>query len=119
MALWNSSARSLSCIAVVIAILTLQLPVIAQEKQVSEPPVRTQIVLLGTGNPPADPDRSGPATAIIVNGTPYLVDVGAGVIRRAKAAVADRGISALGRRIYESRVCDALCILTTRLDIRI
>lgn len=95
MALWNSSARSLSCIAVVIAILTLQLPVIAQEKQVSEPPVRTQIVLLGTGNPPADPDRSGPATAIIVNGTPYLVDFGAGVIRRAKAAVADRGISAL------------------------
>ena len=23
-----------------------------------------QVVLLGTGNPPADPDRSGPATAV-------------------------------------------------------
>jgi ribonuclease BN (tRNA processing enzyme) len=55
----------------------------------------TQVVLLGTGNPPADPDRSGPATAIVVNGTPYLVDFGAGVVRRAKAAVADRGIDAL------------------------
>jgi ribonuclease BN (tRNA processing enzyme) len=55
----------------------------------------TQVVLLGTGNPPADPDRSGPATAIVVNGTPYLVDFGAGVVRRAKAAVSDRGIDAL------------------------
>src|SRR6266852_7854415 len=62
------------------------------------PPVAprgTQIVLLGTGNPPADPDRSGPATAIVVNGTPYLIDFGAGVVRRAKAAVADRGLTAL------------------------
>jgi hypothetical protein len=40
-------------------------------------PSTTQIVLLGTGNPPADPDRSGPATAIVVNGTPYLIDMGA------------------------------------------
>lgn len=55
----------------------------------------TKVVLLGTGTPPADPDRSGPATAIVVNGTPYLVDFGAGVVRRAKAAVADRGIAAL------------------------
>ena len=51
--------------------------------------------MLGTGNPPADPDRSGPATAIVVNGAPYLVDLGAGVVRRAKAAVVDKGIDAL------------------------
>jgi ribonuclease Z len=56
---------------------------------------RTQLVLLGTGNPPADPDRSGPASAIVVNGTAYLVDFGAGVVRRAKSAVVDRGIAAL------------------------
>jgi ribonuclease Z len=55
----------------------------------------TQVVLLGTGNPPADPDRSGPATAIVVNDTPYLVDFGAGVVRRAKSAAVDRGIAAL------------------------
>jgi ribonuclease BN (tRNA processing enzyme) len=61
----------------------------------SSAPGRTQVVMLGTGNPPADPDRSGPATAIVVNGTPYLVDFGAGIVRRAKSAVVDKGIAAL------------------------
>ena len=51
--------------------------------------------MLGTGNPPADPDRSGPATAIVVDGTPYLVDFGAGVVRRAKSAMVDKGIAGL------------------------
>jgi ribonuclease BN (tRNA processing enzyme) len=46
----------------------------------------TQIVLLGTGTPIANPFRSGPSTAIVVNGTPYLVDFGPGVVRRAEAA---------------------------------
>jgi ribonuclease BN (tRNA processing enzyme) len=46
----------------------------------------TQVVMLGTGNPNADPDRSGPAVAIIVNGHSYLVDCGPGIIRRAAAA---------------------------------
>jgi ribonuclease BN (tRNA processing enzyme) len=61
----------------------------------ASPVGRTRIVLLGTGNPASDPDRSGPATAIVVNDTPYLVDLGPGVIRRAKAAVIERGITAL------------------------
>src|SRR2546423_1983278 len=47
---------------------------------------RTQIVLLGTGNPSADPDRSGPSVAIVVNDTPYIIDCGPGVARRASAA---------------------------------
>ena len=59
------------------------------------PAPRTQVVMLGTGNPPADPDRSGPATAIVVDGTPYLVDFGAGVVRRAKSAAVDKGIAGL------------------------
>jgi ribonuclease BN (tRNA processing enzyme) len=58
-------------------------------------PTRTQVVLLGTGTPPADPDRSGPATAIVVNDTPYLVDAGAGVVRRAKSALVDKGVAGL------------------------
>lgn len=45
-----------------------------------------QIVLLGTGTPNADPARSGPSVAIVVNDTPYLVDFGPGVVRRAAAA---------------------------------
>ena len=58
----------------------------------------TQIVMLGTGTPRPDPERSGPATAIIANGKPYLVDFGPGVIRRAAAAY-QRGVSALGRGV--------------------
>jgi ribonuclease BN (tRNA processing enzyme) len=46
----------------------------------------TRVVMLGTGNPNPDPDRSGPAVAIVVNDTAYLVDCGAGVVRRAAAA---------------------------------
>src|SRR6266436_4171248 len=55
----------------------------------------TQIVMLGTGTPRPDPVRSGPATAIVVNGTPYLVDFGPGVVRRIAAAY-DGGINAFG-----------------------
>lgn len=55
----------------------------------------TQLVLLGTGTPNPDPDRSGPATAVVVNGSAYLVDFGPGVVRRASAACRDKGIAAL------------------------
>ena len=56
---------------------------------------KTQVVMLGTGNPQPDPDRSGAATAIVVDGTAYLVDFGPGVVRRAAAAARDKGITAL------------------------
>ena len=56
----------------------------------------TQIVMLGTGTPYPDPDRSGPATAIVVNDTPYLIDFGPGVVRQAAAAY-QKGVSAFGR----------------------
>jgi ribonuclease BN (tRNA processing enzyme) len=52
----------------------------------SNPQTKTQIVLLGSGTPNADPDRSGPAVAIVVNDTPYVIDCGPGVVRRAAAA---------------------------------
>jgi ribonuclease BN (tRNA processing enzyme) len=53
-----------------------------------------QIVLLGTGTPSPDPDRSGPATAVVVNGTPYLIDFGPGVVRRI-AAASQKGVAGL------------------------
>jgi ribonuclease BN (tRNA processing enzyme) len=85
--------------ALLASLLTSAGPETAQHSADSQamplPPSKTQIVLLGTGNPPADPDRSGPATAIVVNGTPYLVDMGAGVVRRAKSAVVDKGVTGL------------------------
>jgi ribonuclease BN (tRNA processing enzyme) len=51
--------------------------------------------MLGTGNPRPEPDRSGPATAIVVNDTPYLIDFGPGVVRRLTAAF-EKGVPALG-----------------------
>src|SRR5499427_6774265 len=56
---------------------------------------QTKVVLLGTGTPVPDPERSGPATAIVVDDSAYLVDFGPGVVRRAKAAVLERGITSL------------------------
>jgi ribonuclease BN (tRNA processing enzyme) len=58
----------------------------------------TRVVMLGTGSPRPDPERSGPSTAIVVNDTPYLVDFGPGVIRRAAAAY-HNGVQAFGPRI--------------------
>lgn len=57
--------------------------------------IGTRIVMLGTGNPGPLPDRSGPATAIVVNNTAYLVDFGPGVVRRANAANLEKGVTAL------------------------
>jgi ribonuclease BN (tRNA processing enzyme) len=80
------------------AVLLVGLAASAQQPA-SQPPkehtTRTRVVLLGTGTPVPDPDRSGPATAIVVDDSAYLVDFGPGVVRRAKAAVLDRHISAL------------------------
>jgi len=46
----------------------------------------TKLVLLGTGSPFADPTKSGPSLAIVVNNTSYIVDCGPGVVRRAVEA---------------------------------
>ncbi|MGH9837336.1 MAG: MBL fold metallo-hydrolase [Blastocatellia bacterium] len=66
-------------------------------------PGKTQVVLLGTGTPNADPDRSGPAVAVVVNDVPYVVDCGPGVVRRA-AAAARNGVKGLSverlRRLF-------------------
>lgn len=47
-----------------------------------------------------DPDRSGPAAAVISGGKAYLIDAGAGVVRRAQAAFTT-GISQLAPRFLE------------------
>jgi ribonuclease BN (tRNA processing enzyme) len=45
----------------------------------------TRVVFLGTGTPNADPQHSGNSVAIVVNNTPYIVDFGPGLIRKAAA----------------------------------
>ncbi len=53
-----------------------------------------QVVLLGTGTPNPDPERSGPAVAVLCGDAAYLVDCGPGIVRRAEAA-RQRGVRGL------------------------
>jgi ribonuclease BN (tRNA processing enzyme) len=78
-------------VAVFLALLSL--PLLSTEQS-----SRTQIVMLGTGTPIPDPDRSGPAVAIVVDSTAYLFDAGTGVVRRA-AAAGKAGVAAFAGRV--------------------
>lgn len=53
------------------------------------------VILLGTGTPNAEPDRSGPSVALVIGDDSYIVDFGPGIVRRAAAAVKLRGLDAL------------------------
>lgn len=44
--------------------------------------MKIQVVTLGTGTPRTDPGKAGAATAVVVNGHPYLFDFGPGVGER-------------------------------------
>jgi len=55
----------------------------------------TKIVFLGTGTPNPDPNHQGPAVAIVVNGQPYIVDCGPGVVRQAMAAAQKHAVKGL------------------------
>jgi ribonuclease BN (tRNA processing enzyme) len=78
----------------IVAVALLALPLLSACAQPSQPAPRTRVVMLGTGTPNADPDRSGPAVAVVVGEHAYLVDAGPGIVRRA-AAARIAGISAL------------------------
>lgn len=52
----------------------------------ARPASGTLVVMLGSGGPPPDPERSGPALAILAGGRAYLVDFGPGIVRRAVSA---------------------------------
>jgi ribonuclease BN (tRNA processing enzyme) len=62
----------------------------------AQPQSRSRVVMLGTGTPNADPDRYGPAVAVVVDDESYLVDAGVGIVRRAAAAqrAGTRGLDA-------------------------
>lgn len=81
--LWSARALLPLCFASVAALAAAPSFSPAPPAQ-SKPP--TRVILLGTGTPNPDPDRSGPATAIVVGDSVYLVDCGPGIVRRAAAA---------------------------------
>jgi hypothetical protein len=60
---------------------------------------RTKIVLLGTGTPVPDPDRSGPATAIVVDDRAYLVDFDPALCGALSPLLSREGFQQLNRAI--------------------
>jgi ribonuclease Z len=46
----------------------------------------TRVILLGTGDPNPEPDRMGPAAAVVSGDRVYIVDCGPGIVRRAAQA---------------------------------
>jgi len=76
------------CAAALLALASAPGAGVAQEP-------RTRLVLLGVGTPNADPERSGPASAVVVDDRAYLIDAGPGLVRRAAQAARDRGIGPL------------------------
>jgi ribonuclease BN (tRNA processing enzyme) len=85
------------CVVLILALMLLAMAANPQQLE-SQPSkqhaTRTKVVLLGTGTPVPDPDRSGPATVSAVDDRAYLIDFGPGVVRRAEAA-ALRGVPAV------------------------
>ena len=63
-------------------------------QEVAKSATRMRVMLLGTGTSVPDPDRSGPAIAIVVDDRAYLIDFGPGVVRRAELAALTRTIAA-------------------------
>jgi hypothetical protein len=74
-----------------VSLMVLQLtlaagPLHAQNASLPPDESRTRVVMLGTGNPAPNPERGGPASAVVVDSTAYLVDFGTGVVRSWNAA---------------------------------
>ena len=58
-------------------------PVASQQQRIALHANDTELLMLGTaGGPPLRKNRSEPATLLIVDGRPYLIDCGTGTIRR-------------------------------------
>jgi ribonuclease BN (tRNA processing enzyme) len=79
---------------VICVLASLAAPVCASGQNAVAAVTGMRVVVLGSGNPNADPERWGPAVAVVVNDSAYLVDCGPGVVRRA-AAAEKAGIAAL------------------------
>jgi ribonuclease BN (tRNA processing enzyme) len=72
-----------------LALAACAVPLVAQETP------SMHLVVLGTGTPNADPERSGPALAVVHGTQSYLVDAGPGIVRRAAAAATQHELRAL------------------------
>ncbi len=56
--------------------LTIVMAILSSAVSAPLTQAQTSLVMLGSGNPNADPERSGSALAIVVDDRSYLVDAG-------------------------------------------
>lgn len=69
--------------ALALGLTFFSVPVASQRQTAALRANDTELLMLGTaGGPPLRKDRSEPATLLIVDGRPYLIDCGIGTIRR-------------------------------------
>jgi ribonuclease BN (tRNA processing enzyme) len=87
----NRPACALAVAAIALAAATPAGHAAAQRAVTGE----MRVVILGTGTPNADPERSGPAVAVLAGNQAYLVDAGPGVVRRTAAANAQHNLPGL------------------------
>ena len=73
------AGRTLARVSTVLVLVMA--PLIAH----AAPPDSTTLILLGTGMPRPNPERSGPATAVTVGDRLFLFDAGSGVMRQLTA----------------------------------
>lgn len=69
-------------------LLVLLVPLVSAQEPPKKPeaaPAPIQVILLGTGFPRPDPERAGPATAVVVGEKVFVVDAGRGVVLRLAA----------------------------------
>src|SRR5712692_7145326 len=63
----NMNRFEANIFSVLLVVVGMSIAGFAQENLAGAPTSRTQVVVLGTGTPLADPERSGPAVAVVVN----------------------------------------------------
>lgn len=69
--------------ALALGLIFLSIPASSQRQTAAFRANDTELLMLGTaGGPPLRKDRSEPATLLIVDGRPYLIDCGIGTVRR-------------------------------------
>ena len=79
----KSRYGKMSIAALVLGLTFFTVRVASQQKSAAFRANVTELLMLGTaGGPPLRKDRSEPATLLIVDGRPYLIDCGIGTIRR-------------------------------------
>lgn len=79
----KSRSEKMFIAALALGLTFFSVPAASQRKTVGLRANDTELLMLGTaGGPPLRKNRSEPATLLIVDGRPYLIDCGIGTIRR-------------------------------------